>query len=86
MCGVHQRAGKLTVPGQMLVAPSKPKLRGPGLNEVFLFLTLFEPLFEVQGGENCQCFAVAAQTGNFLGDRYAAVTTEPVSGSGKHVF
>ena len=61
-----------------LVPSSKPELRSPGLNEVFLFFNLFEPFFEVQGGENCQCFAVAAQTGNFLGDRYAAVTTEPV--------
>ena len=61
-----------------LVASSKPELRGPGLNEVFLFFNLFEPLFEVQGSENCQCFAVAAQIGNFLGDRHAVVATEPV--------
>ena len=61
-----------------LVTSSKPELRSPSLNEVFLFFNLFEPFFEVQDGENCQCFAVTAQTGNFLGDRYAAVATEPV--------
>ena len=58
--------------------PSQPELRGPGLNEVFLFIDLFEPLFEIQGGENCKRFAVASQTGNLLGNRYAAVATEPV--------
>ena len=31
-----------------------------------------------KGGENCKRFAVASQTGNLLGNRYAAVATEPV--------